>query len=70
MSEESFWKELNFVYKINGELSTNSMMNDYRPLVFTKFQKPVTSLFFAGFCSRNDSKVAKSLVARVPFYEQ
>ena len=42
----------NFVYKMNRELSTTSMISCYyyhRPLLFARFQTADISLFFAGF---------------------
>ena len=44
------------VYEINGELSTTSKVNGYRPLAIASLQKVVTSLFLAGFCSNFHSK--------------
>ena len=44
-------KTWNFMYKTYGELSTTCHHFEYRPLEIARFQRAVTSLFFAWFCS-------------------
>ena len=52
LSHDTSGKTWNFIVQnIYGELSTTCHHFKYRPLVIARFQRAVTSLFFAWFCS-------------------
>ena len=51
LSHQKSGKTWNFMYKTYGELSTTFHHFEYRPLEIARFQRAVTSLFFAWFCS-------------------
>ena len=51
LSHQKSGKTLNFMYNTYGELSTTCHHFEYRPLEIARFQRAVTSLFFAWFCS-------------------
>ena len=51
LSHQKSGKTWNFMYKTYGELSTTCHHLEYRPLEIVRFQRAVTSLFFAWFCS-------------------